>query len=402
MTQAPRADLTIVYRDPNDLRPYEKNARTHPPAQIAKLRASIRSHGFTNPVLLRDDEMTIGAGHGRVEAAIEEGLDRIPTIILPGLTDAQWRTYIIADNRIALDGGWNLDILKAEILDLRTIGADLNLTGFDIAEVSNLFATSKVKAKPDEVPAPPRVATSRPGDVWLLGEHRLICGDATDAATVKRLMDGETGELTLTDPPYGLGFGYNAHDDSSNETNAALVANAFKLAPAAKVWSPGPFNLWRDIRRFGDAKVIYWHKKFTTALSGLGGATTVEPLLALPPFAHRKLPNDYLLFPYDNEELEGKSLKEHHPCPKPVGLFAHLAESFCSPGGIVYEPFSGSGTTLIACSQVGRRCRAVEIDPVYVDVAVMRWEGTTDETARLQETGRSFAEMKEERGGEAV
>lgn len=399
MTEHP--DLVVEYRDPTALKPYDRNARKHPPGQIAKLRASIREFGFRNPVLLRDDDKTIGAGHGRVEAAIEEGLERIPTITLHGLTDEQWRAFVIADNRIALDAEWNLDVLKAEVLDLRELGVDLNMTGLDIAEVSNLFATSKAKGDPNAVPPVPPVATSRLGDVWLLGEHRLLCGDSTSADAVARLMDGEVAELCLTDPPYGIGYGYKDHDDSDNAANAALVEKVFRHAPAAKVWSPGSNNLARDISRFGKAKTIYWHKGFAAAGNGLGGAATIEPFLVVGPPKHKKLPNDYLDFKTDRVEVAGKSLREHHPCPKPAALYAHLAEAFCRKGGLIYEPFSGSGTTLVACSMAGRTCRALEIDPAYVDVAVMRWQEFTGETARLQETGRSFDEVVAERG-EAV
>lgn len=394
-------DLVIVYRDPTALRPYDRNARTHPPAQIAKIRSSIREFGFRNPVLLRDDDETIGAGHGRVEAAIEEGLERIPTITLHGLTDAQWKAYVIADNRIALDGGWNLDILKAELLDLREAGTALDVTGLDIGEISNLFATSKPKGDKNAVPPVPPVATTRPGDVWLLGSHRLACGDATSPEAVEALLQGDRPELCLTDPPYGIGYGYKDHDDSDNDANAVLVEKVFRLAPAAKVWSPGSNNLARDITRFGRAKVLYWHKGFAAAGNGLGGASTIEPFLVVGPPKHKKLPNDYLDFKTDRVEVAGKSLREHHPCPKPVDLFSHLAEAFCKKGGMIYEPFSGSGTTLIACAVAGRVCRAIEIDAAYVDVAVMRWQEFTGETARLQETGRSFAEVVAERG-EAV
>lgn len=171
----------------------------------------------------------------------------------------------------------------------------------------------------------------------------------------------------------------------------------FALAPPAKVWSPGGNNLARDIVRFGKAKVLYWHKRFAAAGNGLGGASTVEPVLVVGPPKHRALANDYLDFKTDRVEVAGKSLRELHPCPKPAALYAHLAEAFCAKGGAIYEPFSGSGTTLIAAEMTGRRCFAIELSPAYVDVAVLRWEAFTDRTATLEATGQTFREVADER-----
>jgi len=382
--------------------PYARNSRTHSEAQVAQIAASIREFGFTNPVLI-DGEGGIIAGHGRVLAAKALGLASVPVLVLDHLTAAQRRAYVIADNKLALNAGWDDDILRAEIEALGAEDIDLDLLGFDDDELDALLnPPSTSTADPDDVPDAPEAPVSALGDVWLLGSHRIMCGDSTDAETVKALMNGKSAELCLTDPPYGIGYGYNEHDDSDNDANADLVAKVFALAPPAKVWSPGGNNLARDIVRFGKAKVLYWHKRFAAAGNGLGGASTVEPVLVVGPPKHRALANDYLDFKTDRVEVAGKSLRELHPCPKPAALYAHLAEAFCAKGGAIYEPFSGSGTTLIAAEMTGRRCFAIELSPAYVDVAVLRWEAFTDRTATLEATGQTFQEVQDERRRQAA
>ena len=209
------------------------------------------------------------------------------------------------------------------------------------------------------------------GQLWELDSgnghaHRLICGDCTDAATVVRVMGGERASTLVSDPPYGIGYKYDAHDDSSNEQNRALVMRAWELGPEAKVWTCGLMNLARDLAWNPSAKVPCWHKGFAQAGNGLGGASTWEPVLVVG-VKGGTLPNDYLHFGTDR--IEG--LRDLHSCPKPVALFEHLIKHLA--GAIVYEPFSGSGTTLIACENMGRKCRAVEISAAYVAVALQRF-----------------------------
>lgn len=389
-----RPALKIVYRDPRKLKANPNNAREHPRDQLEQIKESFRKFGFTNPVALKEDEATIGAGHGRIEAACEmltagerlptpDGVS-VPTITLVGLSEAEWRAFVIADNRIAENSSWNDDVLRLELKALTGMGFDLEGIGFDAPFVTDLFAppATKGRASPDKVPLPPRVPVSRPGDLWSLGAHLLLCGDSTDPECVARVIAGAKIGLTLTDPPYGIGFGYGQHDDRGNAANAELVAKVFAAAPpCARVWTPGPMNLARDIARFGKTKIAYWHKVFTTALNGMGGAATVEPILILGTPKRRALPNDYIQVRYDQEELEGRSLKDHHPCPKPVSLFAHLAEAFLPNGGHLFEPFCGSGTTVVAAESCGRIAHAIEIDPAYVDVAILRWQNFTGSDA---------------------
>jgi hypothetical protein len=197
-----------------------------------------------------------------------------------------------------------------------------------------------------------------------------VCGDCTDKAVVERVMGGERADTLVSDPPYGIGYEYDVHSDASNEQNKHLVMSSWKLAPDAKVWTPGLMNLERDLIWNPGAKVLCWHKGFAQAGSGLGGASTWEPVLVVN-VKGGTLPDDYLHFGTDRVN----GLRELHSCPKPIALFEHLIEHLA--GELIYEPFSGSGTTIIACERLGRKCRAVEISPAYCAVAIQRWVDVT-------------------------
>lgn len=389
----------IELRDISTLSPFDRNARTHSPDQVEQLAASISEFGFTNPILISPDG-TIVAGHGRLEAAKALGLSEVPTITVgEEWTEDQLRAYVLADNQLALNAGWDKDLLALELRELADVGFDLNLIGFPEDQLAAALAEAAIgKTDPDDIPDEPADPVTRPGDLWILGNHRILCGDSTDPASVKRLLDGGKPKLMVTDPPYGIGFGYASHDDSSNEANAQLVEKVFALAPKGKVWTPGMMNLARDIGRFSkETRVLIWHKGFAAAGNGLGGASTIEPVLVISP-PRKALPNDYLGFKTERVELDGKSLREYHPCPKPVALYEHLIDSFSDVGSLIYEPFSGSGTTLMACERTARSARSMEIDPAYVDVAIKRWQGYTGKLAVLEGKGKTFKETAAERG----
>jgi hypothetical protein len=384
-----------------ELIPHARNSRTHTQAQIEAVARSMAEFGFVNPVL-RDEVNQIIAGHARVLAAellVSRGDERFreaPCMTARGWTDAQKRAYIIADNRLAETGsGWDDEVLKAELADLAALGFDATLTGFTADDLAAFATKRDGNSDPDAIPPVPETPISRAGDLWRLGDHWLICGDATDPEVVARVLAGQEAQVCITDPPYGIGYAYKTHDDSNNNANAQLVSKVFALAPAAKVWTPGSNNLARDLTRFGKAKMLIWHKGFAAAGNGLGGASTIEPVLVLNP-KRKKLANDYLEFKTDREEIDGQSLRELHPCPKPVALFAHLIEAFAPPKGIVYEPFGGSSTTMIACQLTGRVCRSVEIDPAYVDVGLRRWMELTGFEA-FHEDGRTWTQVVEDR-----
>jgi hypothetical protein len=391
-------------------RPYENNPRSHPREQLEQLKAAYRRFGFVGVIAYQGETLRIG--HGRSTAAMEmweAGEDvwgpgkraalpqwKLPAVDVSGLDDDELRALVIADNKLALNAEWDEEKLKAELAALQDIDFEMPAIGFDIAEIEKLFAGERSgRNDPDLIPPPPADPATRRGDTWLLADHRLRCGDSTDAEDVNSVLDGKA-DLTLTDPPYGIGYDYASHDDHDAEANADLVQAVFDLAPVAKVWTPGLMNLWRDIARFGRAKCAFWHKGFAQAGNGMGGASTIEPVLVIDP-PKKALANDYLHFGTDRVEVDGQNLRDLHPCPKPVELYAHLAEAFTNRGAAIYEPFGGSGTTLIACEQTGRRCRAMEIDPAYCDVIVLRWQEFTGHEARLEATGQTFAEVKAER-----
>lgn len=375
----------IHWLNPASLVPYERNSRTHSKDQIVQIRASIDRFGFTNPILLREDGSSIGAGHGRQLASLlDPPLELVPTLIVRGLSDDEWRALIIADNKLALNAGWNDEMLRLELADLNSAGFDMPLIGFsdqDLADLS-LTPTRVAMADPEEIPPAPRFPISELGDLWILGEHRLFCGDCTTVEAADAVGAAECAAI-VTDPPYGIGYDYAEHDDSDNAANAQLVADAFNLGPEVRIWTPGANNLARDLNRFGPTKVLCWSKRFAAAGNGLGGASTWEPVLVVgkPP-----------------AQLEGESLRKFHSCPKPVGLYQHLLDALTKRGQAIFEPFSGSGTTLIACERSGRKARAIEISPAYVDVAILRWQQVTGQDAIRHATGETFNAMRAARG----
>lgn len=386
----------VERRKVSDLVPYARNARTHSPEQVDQIAGSIREWGWTVPVLV-DEEGGLIAGHGRVMAAKKLGLKDIPVMVASGWSEAQKRAYVLADNKLALNAGWDNELLKVELEGLKDLDFNLDLTGFGADELAVLLAEkTEGKTDPDEIPDAPAIPVSELGDVWLLGKHRIVCGDCTDPYVADAVASKDC-DMLLSDPPYGIGYSYQEHDDSDNEENAQLVADAFNLGPQAKVWTPGLPNLSRDINRLGKARILVWSKKFAAAGNGLGGASTWEPILVVGHTPTKKLKNDVIEIMTERENVDGVSLRKLHTCPKPVALYAALAEALTKPGQKIYEPFSGSGTTLISCEKTGRICHAVEITPAYVDVAIRRWQNFTGQDAVLESTGQTFKSMKETR-----
>lgn len=389
----------VEYRSIATLIPYASNSRTHSEQQVAQIAASIREFGWTNPILV-DEAGTIIAGHGRLLAAQRLGEPTAPCITIDGLSDAQRRALIIADNKLAMNAGWDEDLLSSELQGLTDDGFDMALLGFSEDELAGLLADkTQGLTDPDDIPEAPAIPVSKLGDVWLLGKHRIVCGDSTDALVVEKI-GGTDCAMLLSDPPYGIGYEYDKHEDGDNEVNAQLVADVFALAPTARVWTPGLNNLARDITRFGKARVLVWFKKFAAAGNGIGGASTWEPILIVGSTPARKLNNDVLEVQTDRATVGGKSLRELHSCPKPVALYAKLLESLTKDGQAVYEPFSGSGTTIIAGEMTGRSIHAIELSPAYVDVAVIRWQEFTGQQAALEATGETFDALRAARNAE--
>jgi DNA modification methylase len=394
--------------------PYARNARTHSEAQVAQIAASIREWGWTVPVLV-DEAGTLIAGHGRVLAARKLGLTSVPVMVACGWSEAQRRAYTLADNRLALSAGWDEDLLRLELAELDDLGVDLSLTGFEPGELASLLATqSPGLTDPDEVPAAPEVPTSRLGDVWLLGRHRLVCGDCTDPAVVEAALAGVRPHLMVTDPPYGVEY-------DPSWRNEALKGS--KTARTGKVLNDNRAD-WREAWALFPGDVAYvWH--------GALHAGTVADSLTACGFSVRA----QIIWAKERLVLgRGHYHWQHEPCwyavrdgskghwagdrkqttlwsipsrdqdadtvhgtQKPVDCMRRPIENNSSPGQAVYEPFSGSGTTLIAAEMAGRACHAVELSPAYVDVAVLRWQAFTGQEATLEGSKATYTQVAAER-----
>ena len=453
------SDLTIQYKKTDDLIPYARNSRTHSDEQVAQIAASIREFGFTNPVLV-DGENGIIAGHGRVMAARKLGLSDVPVIELAHLSETKKRAYIIADNKLALNAGWDEELLDVELADLESAGFDLDLTGFDVGEIESLLAgiedeTGALSAEPaEDIPESPVSPVSRTGDIWQMGAHRLICGDATDASVIAALMDGEPASLCFTSPPYGnqrdytqgigdwdaLMQGVFAHlpmaGDGQVLVNLGLIHRDNEVIPywdgwlswmrnqgwrrfAWYVWDQGPgmpgdwngrlapsfefvFHFNREARR-PNKIVPCKHAGQDSHLRADGSSTAMRQKdgevggwsHAGEPTQDTRIPDSVIRIMRHKGRI-GQDID--HPAVFPVALPEHLMETFSNPGDLVFEPFNGSGSSLLAAERTGRQCRAVEIAPEYVDVAIRRFrQNHPDVIVTLAATGQNFSEVCGER-----
>jgi len=396
--------IGIEWKDVQGLTPYARNSRTHSDEQVAQICASIKEFGWTNPILI-DDELTIIAGHGRLLASQRLSLKEVPTITLTGLTEAQKRAYVIADNRLALNAGWDNDMLAIELKDLADEGFDLDLTGFDTKEIDALLAEAdKIEdglTDEDAVPELPEVPTSVLGDVWILGRHRLVCGDSTEIDTVDKLMDGHIADMVFTDPPYGISYQSNMRV-KSNKFDVIKNDNIFlDIAPIIETKSKGWVFVWtswkvlpdwiKQMESFGyPTNQIIWFK-------GGGGIGDLKKTFS----------SDYetALVWHRGAELTGKRIGSVwkidkdgatnylHPTQKPVSLGVEAIEKTTRSGASVLDLFGGSGSTLIACEKTGRNARLVELDPLYVDVIIKRWQAFTGQEAVNEESNKTYNEM---------
>lgn len=413
------------------LRPHERNARTHSRRQIEQIASSIERFGFTNPVLV-DQKDRIIAGHGRVEAAKLLGLEAVPVVAIEGMSEAERRAYIIADNRLAELAGWDEELLRLELGDIVGLEPDfdLALTGFEGAELEALLDVP-VSADEDnaiEVDECASVVT-RAGDLWLLGNHRLICGDARDASVYHRLMDGKRAQMIFTDPPYNVpvnghicGLGKVRHDEfamASGEMSQAEFTRFLRevMVQLADASAEGSIHFlcmdWRHMKEMLDASegvytelknLIVWNKdnggmgSFYRSKHELifafknGSAAHINNFELGQHGRYRTNVWDYAginsMHADRNEELA------MHPTVKPVAMVADAIRDCSKRGGIVLDAFSGSGTTIIAAERTGRRAHVIELDPRYVDVAVRRLEKETNRQAMLEGSDMSFAEME--------
>lgn len=390
--------------------PYARNSRTHSDAQVAQIAASIKEFGFTNPVLI-DAGGGIIAGHGRVLAARKLGLTDVPCIRLDHLTDAQKRAYVIADNRLALNSGWDTEMLKVEFADLQELGFDLELTGFDLDEIKELLAPVGTEGltDPDDAPPLPENPRTRPGDIWVMGKHRLLCGDSTSVSDLEKLTDGQLVDMWLTDPPYNVAYEGKTkdalkikNDEMGDDQFRQFLRDAYTAADM--VMKPGAvFYIWHaDSEGYnfrGAAQDAGWKvrqcliwKKSSMVMGRQDYHWKHEPCL----YGWKEGAGH--LWAADRKqttilEFEKPSRNGEHPTMKPVALFEYQLLNNTKGGDQVLDSFGGSGTTLIAAEKNGRVARLMELDPKYCDVIVKRWQDFTGKIAIHAETGEPFAEV---------
>lgn len=401
--------LQIVYRDAATLKPYERNARTHSADQIAQIGRSIQEFGWTNPILV-DEAGSIIAGHWRLAAAQQIGIDKVPTICVAGLTDAQRRALVIADNKLALNAGWDEGVLLAEIEALAIEDFDLSLLGFDEDDIQALKPLQANPGKTDQDDSPPVQpdAITRPGDMWVCGAHRLLCGDSTSIEALERLTCGGV-DMWLTDPPYNV-----AYEGKTKEAlkikNDAMADDAFRqflrdayVAADAVMKAGAVFYIWHaDHEGYnfrGAAKDAGWvvrqclvWKKQTLVLGRHDYHWKHEPCLygwkggASHLWAADRSQTTILEFDRPSRNCE-------HPTMKPVALFEYLMLNNTKVGDKVLDSFGGSGTTMIAAEKNGRVACLMELEPRYCDVIVKRWQAFTGKAATLESDGRTFDEL---------
>ena len=410
----------------DDLIPYARNSRTHSETQVAQVAASIREFGFTNPVLI-DADGGIIAGHGRVLAARKLGLKTVPAIRIDYMTEAQKRAYVIADNKLALNAGWDDELLALELGDLKDEGFDLSLTGFNDDELAKLRigieGVVEGLTDDDEAPEVQERAITVPGDLWLLGNHRLLCGDSTSISDLEKLTAGQLVDMWLTDPPYNVAVIGGSRADSpekrkkkggkeiENDSMGDVEFRQFlrdSYSAANAVMKPGAvFYIWhanKESYNFqGAALDIGWAirqhlvwKKSSLVMGQQDYHYKHEPCLygwkdgASHLWAADRKQTTIL-------EFERPARNGEHPTMKPVSLFEYQMLNNTKGGDIVLDSFGGSGTTAIACEKHGRFGRLVELDPKYCDVIVRRWQAFTGKAATLESTGQTFDELEAER-----
>lgn len=401
-----------------DLIPYANNMRVHSEKQIGQIKSSIIEWGWTDPILIDSDKVII-AGHGRLTAAISLNIESVPVVIAKGWSEAQKKAFRIAHNKIALNSSWDETLLKIEFNELDELDFDLELSGFELDEIGDLFdEVTQGKTNPDDVPEKPEVPVSIEGDIWILGSHRIICGDSTNPDDVERLLDGVRPHLMVTDPPYGVEYDASWRADVMPEKNnkdgnsegkvsnddSADWSKSYELFPGdvAYVWHAGTHeNVFAQSLigcGFELRSHIVWVKN--QFVIGRGNYHIQhEPCF----YAVRSRKGATAHWKGDRKQTTvwniDKPLKSEtgHSTQKPIDCMRRPIENNSSVGDAVYEPFSGSGTTIIAAEQTGRHCYAIEIVPDYVDIAVKRWEEFTGDNALHEKTGRTFEEMKRDR-----
>lgn len=425
--------MTIAKKNPADrverwslakLTPYARNARTHSPAQVDQIAASMREWGWTNPILV-DETGQIIAGHGRLAAAQKLGLADAPVMVASGWTEAQKRAYVLADNKLALNSGWDDAMLALEINDLQGMDFDLNLTGFTADEIAALTPVQMEDGLTDEdaVPEVPETPKTVLGDVWVLGNHRLMCGDSTSIDAVERLMDGLKADFCFTSPPYnsaiskghktdrlgGTGFyngGYsdNRTSDEYVKFNADIISTLSTVAADNFTccyninYNKNSPSEYIDVVHAAKQSIrlvetIVWEKAMAVSLQGDNLTRIYEFVFVLckGKFKINKNRTECLRNLWKISNI-GANHESHKAC-FPLALVEEGIKNFCPHGGKIVEPFGGTGTTAIAAEKMGCQSFVMELDPKYCDVIIKRWQDFTGKQAVHAETGKTFDEV---------
>lgn len=397
------ADYPYYKKSVKDLIPYANNSRTHSDEQVNQIASSIKEFGFTNPVLI-DEQGGLIAGHGRVMAAKKLKLDEVPCIELKGLTEAQKKAYIIADNQLPLNAGWDLDMLKLEIEALNEMEFDIDLLGFDDEFMSGLLEEEQSEGLTDEddCPEPPEKPVSVLGDIWQLGDHRLMCGDSTSIDAVEKLMDGHKADMVFTDPPYGVDYEGIRNDDQDGLSDLLDQVFSNYLISSKTGASIYVFHADRTSHIFREnfnkyfhfSSMVIWVKNSLT-LSQTDYQSQHEPCLygwmnngTHSWHSDRKQTS---VWRFDKEQVKG------HTTPKPVEMVSYAIKNSSKGGDLVIDLFGGSGSTLIACEKINRCAHLMELDEKYVDVIINRWQEFTGKLAVHTATGKTYSELKQER-----
>jgi len=390
-----------------DLIPYANNSRTHADGQVAQIAASMKEWGFTNPLLI-DEDNSIIAGHGRLLAAQKLGIEQIPCILLDGLTEAQKKAYVIADNRLALNAGWDDELLKLELSELDGEEFDLDLLGFDESELMALLDGESEDGLTDEdaVPDIPEVPISVEGDVWILGNHRLMCGDSTSIDAVEKLMGGQKADMVFTDPPYnqetdggkGGDIGAALRKQGSDIEHICDFEPSDFLNVLPAVFEKNKINTYIFCNNALVPDYLSWARDAGYSFNIL----VWKKPNGIPINSAHRPDVEYMLlfrkssiFNYGLKGVNYSRVMEYgresglHPTMKPVEMIENQLQIGSSLGGPVVDLFGGSGSTLIACEETNRNCRMMELDPKYVDVIIKRWQDFTGKQA-VHEDGVKF------------
>ncbi len=398
--------------------PYPNNPRTHPSDQIELLAKLITRHGVDQPIVVDEDGFIL-KGHGRRMAAVQAGMKTFPVVQHMGLSEDDKRAIRLADNQVALLSGWDQNLLRMELTDLKSAGYEMPLLGFNDVQLVSFMASVPSGEDPDKIPPIPPKPVTKLGDVWIMGKHRLLCGDSTRQVDVDKVLNGDSPNIMVTDPPYGVDYDPNWRNEASRwkGSNVKLGASAI-----GKVDNDGQSDWTESWTKFPGDVAYVWH-------AALHGASVESSLIAAG-----FIPRSQII--WDKGHLvigRGDYHWQHEPCwyavrkgrpgnwsgdrkqstvweiqksqtsetghgtQKPIECMRRPIQNNSKPGDYVYEPFSGSGTTLIACEMMTRYCLAIELNPVYVDLAVVRWQDFAKGEATLEGDGRTFAEIAKAR-----